>query len=54
MNGMFFNCENLEKVDLSNFNSKSCTNMTVIFHGCKKLKKNGITAKDKKILESLN
>ena len=35
---MFYNCENLQKLDLSNFNTEIITNMSGTFYGCKNLK----------------
>ena len=34
---MFYNCENLESIDLSSFNTSNVTNMSNMFYDCSKL-----------------
>ena len=53
MNDMFYGCEKLNCIDLSNFNSKNVTNMNHIFDGCKSLTKKELITKDKKIKKLL-
>ena len=38
MKGMFQGCNNLEYLDLSNFNTSNVTNMVGMFYSCNKLK----------------
>ena len=38
MNGMFQSCNELEYLDLSNFNTSNVNDMSGMFHGCNKLK----------------
>ena len=38
MNSMFQRCEELEYLDLSNFNTSYVTDMSYMFHKCNKLK----------------
>ena len=33
---MFYNCENLNNLDLSSFNCTNITNAVGLFHGCQK------------------
>ena len=37
MNGMFYQCESLVNINLSNFNISNVANMGCIFYGCKSL-----------------
>ena len=37
MCGMFYNCNNLQCLDLSSFNTKNVTNMSCMFYDCKNL-----------------
>lgn len=37
MRSMFYNCENLEKLDVSGFDTSNVTSMRTMFYGCKKL-----------------
>ena len=39
MSSMFYNCELLNNINLSNFNTKNVKDMGYLFYGCKKLKK---------------
>ena len=48
---MFSGCTSLINIDLSNFNTNNVTNMSWMFYGCKKLNKDKIITKDKKILK---
>ena len=47
---MFNGCSSLTNLDLSNFNTNNDTFVGLMFFGCKKLKKNNIITKDKRIL----
>ena len=47
---MFFRCESLTNINLSNFNTDNVTNMSDMFYECESLKKENIITKDKKIL----
>ena len=38
MSGMFQNCNELEYLDLSNFNTSKVNNIKIMFSECKKLK----------------
>ena len=49
MNEMFFDCESLTTIDLSNFNTNNIKGSSYILAGCGSLKKEGIIAKDKQI-----
>ena len=51
MNSMFASCDNLVKVNLSNFNITTETDLMGMFYMSKKLKKEGIITKEKKIFE---
>ena len=48
---MFSECRSLTNINLSNFNTQNVTNMSLMFYGCKSLKKENIITKDKKILD---
>ena len=37
MSGMFYKCESLIKLDISNFNTSNVTDMDYIFFGCQNL-----------------
>ena len=37
MSGMFYGCNNLTNIDLSNFDTKNVTDMNAIFYGCNNL-----------------
>ena len=37
INNMFFDCESLISIDLSNFNTQNVTNMSYMFYGCESL-----------------
>jgi len=39
MDGMFYNCQKLRQINLSNFNTKNVTSMNKMFSGCSSLKK---------------
>ena len=47
---MFYECENLTNIDLSNFNTNNVTYMGCMFFWCDSLKKENIITKDKMIL----
>ena len=47
---MFYNCELLNKINLSNFNTQNVTNMRGLFKGCKNLT---IITKDKNIKKTI-
>jgi surface protein len=53
MECMFFECNSLKNIDLSNFNTQNITYMGDMFYECNSLKKNNIKTKDKKILNQL-
>ena len=40
---MFFECLNLEKLDISNFNTNNVKDMNRLFSGCKSLKELNIS-----------
>ena len=48
---MFCECELLNNIDLSNFNTNNVTNMSYMFRGCSSLKKENIIIKDKNSLK---
>ena len=50
---MFFGCESLKNIDLSNFNTQNVTNMEGMFWVCESLKKGAVITKDTKIIEEL-
>jgi surface protein len=50
---MFDGCSSLTNINLSNFNTNNTTNMNEIFERCKKLKRENIITKDKRILNYL-
>ena len=50
---MFYKCNSITNIDVSNFNTQNVTNMSGMFYKCKKLKKNNIITKDKRILNEL-
>ena len=50
---MFYECNKLTNINLSNFNTNNVTNMLGMFDGCFKLNKNNVIVKDKRILEKL-
>jgi surface protein len=50
---MFYECNSLKNVDLSNFNTQNVNNMYGMFCGCNSLKKNNVKTKDNKILNLL-
>ena len=47
---MFYDCNSLTNLNLSNFNTQNVTNMNYMFSFCNSLKKNNIITKDNKIL----
>ena len=54
MGGMFYGCNSLTNLNLSNFNTQNVTDMRWMFNGCDSLKKQNIIAEDKKILNEFN
>ena len=53
MSYMFYNCNSLTKLDLSNFNAQNVINISFIFADCYSLKKENILTNDDKILEKV-
>ena len=51
---MFFNCNFLTSLNISNFNTQNVINMSDMFSYCYSLKKENIITKDMKILNVLN
>ena len=47
---MYYISHHITNINLSNFNTNKFTNMLGMFDGCKKLKKDKVITKDKKIL----
>ena len=54
MSEMFFGCEKLKKLNLSNFNTQNVTNMNNMFNHCRNLEKKNFITKDKKILNNFD
>ena len=50
---MFYKCESLTSIDLSNFNTQNVSDMGNMFDGCKLLKKKNIVINDDKIKKEL-
>ena len=46
MNAMFYDCERLKTIDLSNFNTSNVTDMRYMFFGCKSLEKIDVSSFD--------
>ena len=53
MSGIFYKCNSLTNIDLSNFNTQNVTNMSGMFSKCESLKNEFIVTKDKNILKKL-
>ena len=51
---MFYECNSLTNLNLSNFNTQNVTDMSWMFRDCKSLKKNNIITKDNKILNEFD
>ena len=51
---MFYDCNSLTNLNLSNFNTQNVTNMSDMFRGYDSLKKNNIITNDNKILNKFN
>ena len=51
---MFYKCSSLTNINLTNFNTNNVKDMSSMFNGCKKLNKNDIIVKDKRILNEFN
>ena len=49
-NYMFYNCNKLTSINLSNFKTNNVTNMRNMFYGCKNLTDNNIIVNDKNLL----
>ena len=47
---MFYDCNSLTNLNLSNFNTQNVTYMSGMFGGCNSLNKNNLITKDKKVL----
>ena len=54
MDGMFYHCESLTNLNLSNFNTQNVSNMESMFEKCNSLKKENIITKDDKILKEFD
>ena len=52
INYMFFECNSLINIDLSNFNTQNVTDMSCMFFGCKTLKKDNIITENEIILNN--
>ena len=50
---MFYNCESLNMIDISSFNSHNIRGMCRVFEGCKSLSAKKIITNDKKLLKYL-
>ena len=48
---IFYDCNSLTNLNLSNFNTQNVTNMEYMFSYCNSLTKKNIITKDNKILE---
>ena len=53
MRAMFYECESLKSLDLSNFNTENVNNMESIFKGCKSLTKQKVIIRDEKLIQQL-
>ena len=51
---MFYNCNSLINLDLSNFNTQNVINMRFMFFYCNSLKKKNIITRDNRILEQIH
>ena len=51
---MFFYCNSLTNLNLSNFNTQNVTDMSHMFFYCDLLTKNNIITRDKRILNEYN
>ena len=51
MRRMFYECNSLISLDLSNFNNQNVTNMYNIFYDCNSIKKENIITKNDEILK---
>jgi surface protein len=52
MQALFFNCNSLKSLNLSNFKTKKATDISSMFSGCSSLQKKNIITNDKKILNN--
>ena len=48
---MFYRCESLTDIDLTNFDSQKCSYMILMFYGCCSLKKENVRIANSKILQ---
>ena len=48
---MFYGCNSLTNINLSNFNTQNVTNMRCMFSECKSLKKQNVITNNIKILQ---
>ena len=51
---MFYGCNSLTNLNLSNFNTQNVTNMSFMFVGCNSLNKENLITKDKNVLEEFD
>ena len=49
---MFYGCDKLTSLNLSNFNTQNVTNMEHMFDNCSSLAKHNLITKDNKILNA--
>ena len=54
MSWMFYNCENLNNVDLTSFDAQNVTNMNNMFCGCKNLNNLDLSSFDNKNITNMN
>ena len=50
---MFYECESLTNINLSNFNTQNVTDMSGMFDGCNSLRKENVITNDEKILNEV-
>ena len=48
---MFYECNELTNINLSNFNTNNVTHMSGFFESCSSLKKENIITRDKRIIK---
>ena len=51
---MFYDCDSLTNINLSNFNIQNVSEMDGMFEGCNLLNKQNLIRNDKKIMELLD
>ena len=54
MNGMFWNCNSLSNLNLSNFNTQNVKNMSYMFGGCNSIDKSNLITNDNSILKEFD